>query len=110
MRGRGGSVTRARLARWWEALGRELEQLTVRGEKPRFAAALAPEGRVLVQLFEAAQRGGRLGVPRQVVDEARRRCATAAAPRPARARFGDGAGRRGTSVLPAAAATPPPAD
>ena len=71
LRGRGGPVTRARLARWWEALGRDIVLLTVRGEKPRFAAALAPEGRVLVQLFEAAQRTGRPGVPRQVVDEAR---------------------------------------
>jgi hypothetical protein len=71
LRGRGGPVTRARLARWWEALGRDLVLLTVRGEKPHFAAALAPEGRVLVQVFEAAQRTGRPGVPRQVVDEAR---------------------------------------
>ena len=71
LQGRGGPVTRARLARWWEALGRDIVLLTVRGEKPHFAAALAPEGRALVQLFEAAQRTGRPGVPRQVVDEAR---------------------------------------
>jgi len=45
--------------------------LTVRGERPQFAASLAPEGRALAQLFEAAQRTGRPGVPRQVVDEAR---------------------------------------
>jgi hypothetical protein len=71
LHGRGGPVTRGRLARWWEALGRDLVLLTVRGERPQFAAALAPEGRVLVQVFEAAQRTGRTGVPRQVVDEAR---------------------------------------
>jgi hypothetical protein len=71
LRGRGGAVTRVRLARWWEAVGRDLVLLTVRGEKPRFAAALAPEGRVLVQLFDAAQRTGRPGVPREVVDAAR---------------------------------------
>ena len=71
LRGRGGPVTRPRLARWWEALGRDLVLLTVRGEKPRFAAALAPEGRVLAQVFDAARRTGRPGVPRQVVDEAR---------------------------------------
>jgi hypothetical protein len=71
LRGRGGPVTRVRLARWWEALGRDLVLLTLRGEKPRFAAALAPEGRVLAQVFDAAQRTGRPGVPRQVVDEAR---------------------------------------
>ena len=70
LRGRGGPVTRARLARWWEALGRDLVLLTVRGERPQFAAALAPEGRVLALVFAAAQRTGRPGVPRQVVDEA----------------------------------------
>ena len=114
LKGRGGPVTRARLARWWEALGRDIVLLTVRGEKPRFAAALAPEGRVLVQLFEAAQRTGRPGVPRQVVDEARaplrdglrllalRVPASVTAPVTALA---GGA----PSALPAAAATPPPA-
>jgi hypothetical protein len=70
LRGRGGPVTPARLARWWEAVGRDIVLLTVRGERPRFAAELAPEGRVLARLFEAAQRTGRPGVPRQVVDEA----------------------------------------
>jgi hypothetical protein len=71
LRGRGGPVTRARLARWWEAVGRDLVLLTVRAERPRFAAALAPEGRVLGQLFDAAQRTGRPGVPRGVVEGAR---------------------------------------
>jgi hypothetical protein len=111
LRGRGGPVTRARLARWWEALGRDLVLLTVRGEKPQFAAALAPEGRVLGQVFDAAQRTGRPGVPRQLVDEARpplrdglrllglRVPASVAAPPAAVASTG----------LPAAAATPAPA-
>jgi hypothetical protein len=71
LRGRGGPVTRARLARWWEALGRDLVLLTVRAEAPQHAAALAPEGRVLVQLFEVARARGAAGVPRRVVDEAR---------------------------------------
>jgi hypothetical protein len=71
LRGRGGPVTRARLARWWEALARDLVLLTIRGEKPRYAAAIAPEGRVLVQVFDAAQRTGRPGVPRQVVEQSR---------------------------------------
>jgi hypothetical protein len=111
LRGRGGPVTRARLARWGEALGRDIVLLTVRGERPQFAAALAPEGRVLAQLFEAAQRTGRPGVPRRVVDEARpplrdglrllalRVPASVTAPVAAPA----------ASVLPAAAATPAPA-
>ena len=111
LRGRGGPVTRARLARWWEALGRDIVLLTVRGEKPQFTAALAPEGRALVQLYEAAQRTGRSGVPRQVVEEARpplrdglrllalRVPASVSAPVAA-----------APSALPAAAtATPPPA-
>jgi hypothetical protein len=71
LRGRGGPVTRARLARWWEAVGRDIVLLTVRGERPQFAAALAPEGRVLGQLFDEAQRTGRPGVPRQLLDQAR---------------------------------------
>ena len=111
LRGRGGPVTRARLARWWEAVGRDLVLITVRGERPQFAAALAPEGRVLGQVFDAAQRTGRPGVPRQVVDEARpplrdglrllalRVPASVAAPVAAAAAGG----------LPAAAATPAPA-
>ncbi len=110
LRGRGGPVTPARLARWWEAIARDVVLLTVRGERPRFAAALAPEGRVLAQLFEAAQRTGRSGVPRQVVDEARaplrdglrllalRVPASVTAPAAA-----------APSALPAAAAPPPPA-
>jgi hypothetical protein len=71
LRGRGGPVTRARLARWWEALARDLVLLTVRAQAPQHTAALAPEGRALVQLFEIAQRGGAAGVPRRVIDEAR---------------------------------------
>jgi hypothetical protein len=71
LRGRGGPVTRARLARWWEALGRDLVLMTIRGQAPQHAAAIAAEGRVLGQLFEIAQRGGAAGVPQRVVDEAR---------------------------------------
>jgi hypothetical protein len=70
LRGRGGPVTRPRLARWWEAVLRDLVLLTVRGERPRHAADLAPEGRALVQLFEVARRSGQAGVPRRAVDEA----------------------------------------
>ena len=109
LRGRGGPVTPGRLARWWEAIGRDIVLLTVRGEPPRFAAELAPEGRVLGQLFEAARRSGRPGVPRQVVDEARQplrdglrllalRVPSSVTPPAAAASF-----------APAAAATPPAA-
>jgi hypothetical protein len=71
LRGRGGPVTPARLALWWEALGRDLVLLSLRGEPPQFAAALAPEGRVLAQVYEAARRTGRFGVPESVAAEMR---------------------------------------
>jgi hypothetical protein len=58
LRGRGGPVTAARLARWWEAVYRDLVLMLLRGERPRFAAALAPEGRALQQVFDAGQRTG----------------------------------------------------
>ena len=64
LRGKGGPVTPARLARWWEAVTRDLVLMLVRGERPRFAAALAPEGRVLQQVFDAGSAGA---VPRQAV-------------------------------------------
>jgi hypothetical protein len=71
LRGRGGAVTRGRLARWWEAVARDLVVLLLRGERPRFAAELAPEGKVLGQLFEAARKTGRPGIPLEVLDQAR---------------------------------------
>jgi hypothetical protein len=64
--GKGGPVTRARLALWWQAVARDLVLLLVRGEKPQYAAALAPEGRVLADVFEVAHKTGRFGVPRDV--------------------------------------------
>jgi IPT/TIG domain len=67
LRGRGGPVSKARLARWWEAVAKDLVLLLVRGERPQFAAALAPEGRALVDVYQAAQKTGRFGVPREVV-------------------------------------------
>src|SRR5262249_13728425 len=67
LKGRGGPVTRGRLARWWEAVAKDLVLLVVRGEKPEFAAALAPEGRILGDVFQAAQKAGRFGVAREVV-------------------------------------------
>ena len=110
LRGRGGPVTRARLARWWEALGRDIVLITVRGQAPQNAAALAPEGRVLGQLFElgATRRSGRRFAPagRGRAAAAQGRLATAGLARPAHgdrpgrgcrrlgARDGDAAGAR----------------
>jgi FHA domain/IPT/TIG domain len=60
LRGRGGAVNAGRLGRWWEAVAKDLVLLLVRRERPHFAADLAPEGRALVDLFQAASRGAGL--------------------------------------------------
>jgi FHA domain-containing protein/IPT/TIG domain-containing protein len=70
-RGRGGAVTRGRLAAWWGALARDLVRLLVRWDAPQHAAALAPEGRVLGELHAAARKTGRFGIPRDVLEKAR---------------------------------------
>jgi hypothetical protein len=62
-----GNVTPARLARWWNAIARDLAVLLIRGQKPQYAFSLAPEGRVLGDVYQAARKTGRFGVPRQVV-------------------------------------------
>lgn len=62
LRGRGGAVTRTRLARWWTAVASDLVLMLVRGERPRFAAALAPEGRVLADVFQAGRKTGDAGL------------------------------------------------
>jgi hypothetical protein len=70
--GKGGPVTRERLARWWLALARDLVLLLVRGEKPQFVAALAPaEGRVLGDVYQAAKKTGQFGVPNSVAADAK---------------------------------------
>jgi len=71
LRGRGGPVTRARLAVWWGAVARDLVRLLVRREAPQHAALLAPEGRPLSELHAAARKTGGFGIPRDVVEKAR---------------------------------------
>jgi hypothetical protein len=71
LRGRGGPVTPARLARWWEAVSRDLFLMLAQRRRPSFAAALAPEGRVLQQVFDAGARGTGTGVPLSVIAQAR---------------------------------------
>jgi IPT/TIG domain len=66
--GRGGPVTAARLAVWWRAVAQDLVLLLVRGEKPQYAADLAPEGRSFEDVFQSARRTGRFGVGRDVVE------------------------------------------
>ena len=62
-RGKGAPVTPARLATWWEAVARDLVLLLLRGDKPQYAVALAPEGKVLADLHDAARRSVPVGVP-----------------------------------------------
>jgi len=69
--GRGGTVSRARLARWWLAVVKDLVLLLIRGDRPQHAGALAPEGRAFEEIYQAARKTGRFGVPREVVDEFR---------------------------------------
>jgi hypothetical protein len=83
--------------------------LTVRGERPRYAAELAPEGRVLGQIFDAAQRSGRAGVPRQVVDEARPPLRDGLRRLALRVPASVTAPRAAAPLAPAAASTPAPA-
>jgi serine/threonine-protein kinase len=68
---RGRAVSPARLAAWWNAVARDLVLLLVRGQKPQFAQALAPEGRVLGDIYQAAHKTGRFGVPRSILKEAK---------------------------------------
>ncbi len=75
--GRGGPVSAARLAVWWRAVAQDLVLLLVRGEKPQYSAGLAPEGRPLVDVFDAARKTGRFGVGRDVVDAFRPQTITA---------------------------------
>jgi hypothetical protein len=62
--GRGGPVTPARLAVWWEAVMRDLALALVRGEAPRHAAALSVEGRALSEVYRLSARAGAPGLPR----------------------------------------------
>ena len=71
LKGKGGPVTRGRLLRWWEAVAKDLVLATVRGERPHFAADLAPEGRALQQVFDAARRPGQQGLAQAAVVDAK---------------------------------------
>jgi len=70
-KGRGGPVTPGRLASWWHAVVRDLTLLLARSEKPHYAASLAPEGKALADLFDAARKAAPFGVPRSVLAAAK---------------------------------------
>jgi hypothetical protein len=70
-RAKGGTVTAARLTAWWEAVARDLVLLLLRGERPQYAQALAPEGKVLGDLYDAAKRSVSVGVPSAVLTAAK---------------------------------------
>ncbi len=65
--GKGGPVTAVRLSLWWGALTRDLALALARGERPKQAAGLAPEGRALGDLFDAVKRGSKAGLSRAAV-------------------------------------------
>lgn len=67
--GKGGPVTRSRLALWWSAVARDLVLVLIRSEKPQYAQGLAGEGRIFADVFQAARKTGRFGLPQQVVAE-----------------------------------------
>jgi hypothetical protein len=67
LKGKGGLVTASRLAAWWQAVLRDLVLMLVRGEPPRFAADLAPEGRALNDLHQTATQAGGIGVTRALI-------------------------------------------
>lgn len=66
-RGKGGPVTTVRLALWWGAVTRDLALALARGERPKYAAGLAPEGRALADLFDAVKKGSKAGLTREAV-------------------------------------------
>jgi hypothetical protein len=68
LRGRGGPVNRVRLGQWWAAVAKDLTLMLVRGAKPANAPGLAPEGRILNEVSQAALRSGRFGVPWSAVE------------------------------------------
>ena len=70
-RAQGRPVTPARLATWWEGVARDLVLLLLRGEKPEHAQALAPEGKVLADVHDAARRTSAVGVPGTLITQAR---------------------------------------
>lgn len=69
--GKGGQVTAVRLSLWWGALTRDLALALARGERPKHAAGLAPEGRALGDLFDAAKKGSKAGLTREAVAKVR---------------------------------------
>ena len=103
-RARGAPVTPARLATWWEAVARDLVLLLLRGEKPEHALALAPEGKVLADLHDAARRTVAVGVPERAGGGDQGPDARGA-PRGRPARAGHGEGPRGARTAPR---RPPP--
>jgi hypothetical protein len=67
----GRRVTRGRLAVWWLALVRDLVALLVKGDPPRYIAALTPEGRFLGELNDLSRRMASGGVPRKALEALR---------------------------------------
>ncbi len=70
-RGRDGQVTPVRLALWWGAVARDLAMALARGERPKHATSLAPEGRALTDLYDAVKKGSKVGLAKDAVGKAK---------------------------------------
>jgi hypothetical protein len=70
-RGRGGAATPDRLARWVAAVLGDHVLMMLRGEKPHYAGDLAPEGRVLGELYQAGLKAGSPRVPHRTIAQAK---------------------------------------
>ncbi len=64
---KGGPVTAVRLALWWGGVSRDLALALARGERPKHAAGLAAEGRVLGDLYDAVKKAGRGALTRDAL-------------------------------------------
>ncbi|HLA76155.1 MAG TPA: IPT/TIG domain-containing protein [Vicinamibacteria bacterium] len=70
-RGRGGPATAVRLALWWGAVARDLAMALARSERPKHATSLAPEGKALIDLYDAVKKGSKAGLTREAVAKAK---------------------------------------
>jgi hypothetical protein len=66
-RGRGGPATPDRVARWVAAILKDHVLMLARGEKPHHASDLAPEGRPLGELYQAALKAGSPRIPHKTI-------------------------------------------
>ena len=109
LRGKGGPVTRARLALWWGAVARDLVLLLSAARGRSLAASWHPRAACCGRWATPRARRGKFGLPLEVVDEGARglRARAPARAGAARAGRGQGAGRRAAAAPPTRRRPPP---